>query len=355
MEQQKQILPPLTKDLTPVQQGWLKLSGIKTETFAALEKGELEIQALLKDFTKMELVPLQEALKNAKAKAAIFKDQRLQFTNMINEKLVKPAMIYEGRNDKLIADAGVVELTLRKAAVAENDKAANLNKEKAALEAHIKNEFARIGTVYKNALTKHIGDAYVGALKSKLDPQQIPDYINTVAEQLAAITVEKPVKFARTLVDDNTAKAVLATITKYSPAADLTAAVDKLRHDTFAMYVEDLQNAEVAVDAIEQLVEEQVHTNTEEWKLEEATNTLMAQASEFTMTGGPTVKVQKKIVLEDTEEFAMNVLATFIKNWPTAKTKLGTKSWTKLVDPFVKALDKLETQFPNFKYEEKCK
>jgi hypothetical protein len=51
----------------------------------------------------------------------------------------------------------------------------------------------------------------------------------------------------------------------------------------------------------------------------------------------------------------MKVLAHFIKNWPTASKKVGTKSWIKLVDPFTKALDKMETKFDNLKTEEICK
>ena len=351
----KLLLPEKTADLTPVQQGWIKLAGIKTDCFNDLQKSELAVQAFVKDYEGMDLATIQAAIKDAKNEAANAKDRRLHFTKMLDEKLIQPAMAFEKRNEELIAKVGTKELELRKAAAAKLEEANKYNAEKAQLEAHIKNEFERVGKNYRNALAKASAEMYANALKTKIKVKDVPKYIEECIQELATIVLEKPVKFNRVLVNDNDAKAVLSTITKYDSKVDFEAAITKLKTETFGMYAEDLKNAEQAAAAALQQAEEEVQANDEEWNLEAATNTLMAQATPLELTGGPVVKKQQKIILEDTEQFAMKVLATFIKNWPEASKKIGVKSWTKLVDPFVKALDKMETQFSDFKYEEICK
>jgi hypothetical protein len=351
----KLLLPEKTADLTPVQQGWIKLAGIKTDCFDSLQKSELAVQGFLTGHEEMDLEKIQVAIKDAKNEAANAKDRRLHFTKMLDEKLIQPAMAFEKRNEELIATASKKELELRKVAAAELEKVNAKNREAASLEAHIKNEFERISKNYRNAISKTISEMYAKALTQKVKVKDIPAYIEDCIQAIAGIVLEKPVKFTRNLVKDEEAKAVLSKITKYDSKVDFEAAINRLKTETFAMYAEDLKNGEQAAAAAMQKSEEEIAANNEEWNLEAATNTLMAQATPLEMTGGPVVKKQQKIILEDTEQFAMKVLATFIKNWPEASKKIGVKSWTKLVDPFVKALDKMDTQFNDFKYEEICK
>lgn len=356
MSENKMILPEKVSELSPVQLGWLKLSNMKTETFDALQKGELEIQGLLNEHGTMELVPLQEALKKAKTTAEDHKSRRLHFTNMLDEKLIKPAMEFEKRSFALIETAGKTELDLRKKAVEQQNKDKGLNEEKARLKTHITNEYGRIKTKYINDMTKAIADIYTHALTNKILVEDIPEYIEeSIPTSLMSIAVDKPAKFELVHVDKDTARTILGEVAKYDPAEDMNEFIQTLREKTFLMYKEDLANAEVAVKAVQEQANENIATNTNEWALESATNTIMANTEVLQMNHGVTIKTKKKIVQENTEQYAKDILATFIKNWPNAIQQLGTKSWTKLVDPFTKALEKMDTKFDNLKYEEVCK
>ena len=351
----KLILPATTAELTPVQKGWLLLCQTRIACFDDLQKNELAVQEAVKGYETMPYEKVKEVLTTAKSKAADGKAQRLHFTGMLNEKLISPSMEFEKRNDAVIALVAAKEIELRKAEVEKNEAANNHAQEVARLKAHIKNEYARIRNRYVADLIMKTDSIYIQCLKDKIAVKDLDAVIAAGVNELKAITLEKPNKFARVLVNDKQAKEAALTVERYNSAADLAAAVDNLSSKAFEMYAEDLRNADSAIAATEQKAEMQIAQNNESLEIENATNILFAAAEPLVMTGGPKVKKVKKIVVEDTEQFAMKVLAVFIKNWPEASKKLGLKSWTKLVDPFVKALDKMETTFPEFKIEEICK
>jgi hypothetical protein len=287
------LLPPLTNDLTAQQKGWLTLAHKKVETFEALQKGELEIQGFLNGYETMDLATIQTALSTAKNKTADFKAQRLHFTGMIDERLVKPAMEFEKRSQELIDKVAKKELELRVAAEQKSKAGENLEKEKAQLTAHVKNEFVRIATEYKNGLIQAITHIYTTALTQKIKAKDIPAYVEASVGQLAAVVPSKFVKFERKLVDDDTAKLIFAGIEKYNHVPDYEAAVNKLRTETFEMYANDLKNADAAIESINQMAEEQQAANNEEWDLESSTNTLMSSASTGLVMSG--TKLFRKI------------------------------------------------------------
>lgn len=346
-------LPATTAELSPAQHGWLKLAAIKANCFEALARDELAVQGLLNNHAATALADLQEAIKKAKQLAADSKSQRMHFTNMLNEKLIAPAMEYEKRNDALIAAAAASELDKRKAAAAKAEADSAVIRERAMLKAHIQNEFARIATAYRADLLRTKAQAYAHALQQELPVENLPEYKQQVKDLLCSVQLQKPVKYERRLVSDQEAQKVLAEVERYNAKQDLDAAIESV-DSHFELYEQDLHNAPAAIEATTAMAEEQIASQGEDWQMQAAATTMVANAT-FEMTGGPTVKRVRKIVLEDTEQFAATVLATFMQHWPEASKKLGTKSWTKLVDPFVKALDKMDKEFPNLKYEEKCK
>lgn len=346
------LLPEKTEDLTPVQKGWLKLSNLKTNCFDNLQKKELAVQKILNGFDDMELSALQIAIKSAKEEAGISKEMRLEFTRMIDEKLIKPAMLFEGRNDELIKKAVNVELDKRKAEAAKADKIRLYNAEILAFDAHLKNEYTRIETNYKNALQNAALEMYQAALKAKINPDEIGEYLDKCCAHIKSIPVEKINKFNLVLLEKDKALAQFNSVEKYNHEKDLEIFLDDFLNNTFGMYAFDLKNIEAATLQFVKATAEKVQENNNVMEVEVAANNLVASAVEVVADGHISIKKEYKIITEDTEEFAMKVLAVFIKNWPQASKKIGVKSWIKLVDPFVKALDKLDTEFTTFKYEE---
>lgn len=348
------LLPATTAELSPVQKGWLQVAQRAKETHAALTAKELAIQGLLNGYEGFELVKIQEAIKKAKADAAESKDQRLSFTNSINEKLITPFMAFEKRNDELIAKASGRELELRKA---ENEKlAASKAKEdeKAALRAHITNEWARAMGGYKMGLNTIISTAYEAALDTDVSLESLPGYLDAVRKQLSSHPIQSNAKFDLKLLNREEAIEIHGSVPKPDFPAALAAAIKYMEEEKFAMYEQDLKNKAAAIEANRKAEEDKAEQAQKALEMEVATNTLIASAAPVTVSSGVKTDIKKshKIVREDTADYAMKVMSYFLKNWQDATAKSGVKTWHKLVEPFAKALEKFDSKFEGLKYEE---
>lgn len=342
-------------ELTKQQEGWLLLAKKKQDLFKELEGAELQVQEILKDYDNLKLEQLQEKIKEAKAIAVISKDQRLQFTQFIQKKIFEPAMEYEKRNESLISSAAAKETQLRKVAVEEQELVNKRLKEVQLFKTHCINEQNRIAVEYRKNLQALITECYVTALEEKMEYQQVIDHIRSYENKMQEVALGLLNKYNRVILTDKEAIEIYAEVQKYDKEVDLKMYIKHLQDEAFVMYEEDLQNAERAIEAQKESTAALMQADKEEWELSSATNVLVAQATPLELTGGVKVKKQNKIILENSEKFALKVMTTFIQNWPQAKEKLGVKTWTKLVEPFVKALDKMDKQFEGFKYEEICK
>lgn len=343
-----QYLP--ATQLTPQQQGWLSLATYKDQVFAALQQGELAVQATLANLPD-DLPTVQDRLKTAKQQAAQSKELRLQFTNMLNEKLAKPAMEFEKRSEALIATASGKELQLRKAEEAKQQAAADLLREENQLTAHITNENYRVSTEYRTALNRWVTDFYAAQLRAK---KQQPDMAE-LENILRSVKPTAPVAFQLRLVSQQRAMEIYAGI----PRPEMTAILNEVlasMPDRFALYAQDLQNAEAAAKAAEEAQTKQEAEAKQTVELTAATNTLMAQA-ETTVVNAVHVKRNLKVVEENTQVWAMAVMGHFIKNLPAAAPKLRVKTWAKLsIGQMAEALAKVagdtEELFSGINFEE---
>lgn len=344
-------LPHTCVELTPTQLGWLKLEKLKGTTFGDLGKQELSIQGTLADIVgDKDLASVQGKIKTAKETYSVLKDQRLQFTRMIDEKLVKPSMDFENRSEALIAVASAHELDLRKlasAAAASTNAKAN---ELAALKAHIQNEYTRIATTYKLDLKKHITDAYTTALNGDYTPDAIPDYLKKVKGFMAEVKLIPFTKFRkRDYVTDEEAYTAFASILEYNPENDFNEALKAL-DDQFALYAEDSQNKAAAAAAAAEQLASQTKAAIQEQEVAQATNTLIANAT-VAQVDAPKIKKDLEIVVENTQTWAMAVMSHFIKRFLDAAPKLRVKQWQKLsIGQMADALAKL-SETTNEKYE----
>jgi len=313
----------LATQLTPQQQGWLSLADYKQQVFTALQQGELAIQATLANLPD-DLLTVQERLKAAKQQAAQVKECRLQFTGMINDRLIKSSMEFEKRIDALIATAATLELKLRKAAEAVELERAALQREEQQLQAHIVNENYRVETEYRNAINRWITDFYAGCLRKRI-PQPDLSELQGIIEN---IKVSAPSVFQIRLVSRPRAEEIYSAIQRPDLAAIRDGAIASLP-ERFSMYAHDLQNAEAAAKAVEEAQATQEAEAKQTVELTAATNVLMAQA-ETVAVGAPKVKRNLKVVEENSEKWALAVMGHFIKNLPAVAPKLRVKSWAKL-------------------------
>lgn len=341
-------LPLSIYDLTQTQLGWLKLEKTKTSTVKDLTAKELEIQQMLNNIKEnKDLDQVQGLLKESKSKLQVLKEQRLSFTGMIETNLFKALMEYEKRSAALIEEAGTHELALRKEKSAEADKVNALENEKAKFKAHVISEYHVIAANYRQLLSNSILTAYQYALTEKTPADQIPAYLVKTKDILSTIPVPKPRRYqelygAVKYLNADIATEIHNAIPKYKPESDLANSFKELE-EKFALYEQDLQNAENAIKLAQEENEKVAAQRKEDAELEKSAQNLIAAASAATIEP-PKIKKGFEIVEQNSQAWAMAVVTHFIKRIANAGPKLKVRTWSKLsVGQMGKALAELKS------------
>lgn len=353
-----QLLPSLTADLSPLQKGWLHMAGIREQLFTDLQNAELSIQGIITPASdSQDLATVQAAINTAKATIKEAKEKRLAFSRLIDEKLLTPAMEFEKRMIATIEGVSTHELELRKKAEQDAQKKQAHANELAAFKAHVTNEWYRIAMQYRSALDQEITATYVSNLRGNVTIDR-KTLLPAIADSLRTITLPSPNKYQRTLVTDDEAKEVVATIRPYDPAPDLQKAIDGLE-ERFSMYENDLANPEEAAKATENEQSDKHQQQNQALAAEQATNVLIA-AAETIQIDAPTVKRELRIIIIESEQWAMAVVANFMKNWQYVNKYVRVKSWNKLsigqmADALAKHISETGEQLRGLQTEEVCK
>lgn len=347
----------MSNQLTTQQSGWLRLAEIKTTLFNDLQAAELAVQGIINGMGA-DLPSVQEAIKEAKGTMAEAKGKRLAFSRMIDDKLLTPAMAYEKRMAEVIEQAGATELELRKQAEKEAQAGQALQNEIAAYRAHITNEWYRIAAEYRTELHGLVTHCYVTLLKNKMNPQHLGEAIDNLERVLRDVKVPKPAKFNRTLIDNETARDIVASVQPFDAAWELENIISELP-ERFKMYAHDLENAEAAAAAIAKKAEEQAAETAQKLAVEQATNVLIAEA-ETVIIDAPKVKRELKIVPVESEQWATTIVANFLKNWQYCNKFVRVKSWQKLTigqmaDALAKHISETGETITGIQTEEICK
>ena len=340
--------------LTTIQQGWLKLAEIRIDLFDRLRLDELACQGELKDLEQLPLEKMQANLRSAKFNLSEAKRKRLEFTRMIDDKLTSPSMEFEKRMASIIDEASKLELAKRLAIESEAKEQQLHANEVALYKAHIVNEWTRIAHEYRSNLQKMIDSSYINCIKARVDVAKVPEMIADLVNILAKIDLSSFVKFQRMFITDQEALDIFHSIDKYDGSGDL-AYYQELVAEKFQMYQHDF-------NSIEKLEEEQrirVAKAEQELKADLAINTLIAQ-SETLIVDTPKVKREIKIVIIESEAWAMAILTNFIKNWQHVNKYVKVKSWAKLsigqmADALSKHISETGESFANLETEEVCK
>ena len=345
-------------NLTPIQSGWIKLADIKTALFNDLERAELAVQAYMKGIEGNTLDVVQNNIKSAKQVMADAKAKRLEFTRMIDDKLITPATAFEKRMAEQIEQAAGIELEMRKQAAENAGKQQAIANETAALKAHIVNEWFRIAAQYRHELERVTLESYSNCLKNRVPVDQLSIMTADMERILNAWNLPEFQKFERKLVSDGLAKEIYDSIEKYNPADDLQTAIKNISV-IWSTYANDLANADVAIESIEkhkQIAEMAFEMDLE---FETATNALIAEA-EMPIVETPKVKKEIKIKVDETEQWAKTIVSNFIRLWPYVNQYVRVKSWTKLTigqmaDALAKHINETGNVIPGIETIEVCK
>lgn len=345
-------------NLTPQQNGWIKLSDIKSALFDDLQRAELAVQEYINGIEGNPLDVVQHNIKSAKQVMADAKSKRLEFTRMIDEKLINPTMEFEKRMAANIESGSAIELELRKQASEAAQSQQMIANESAALKAHIVNEWFRIAAQYRYELERITLESYQNCLKAKHPVESIPAMVQDMKMILDGWNLPEFQKFERKLVKDGHAKEIFDSIEKYNPANDLQNAKNNVSA-IWSTYANDLANADAAIESIEkhkQVAEMAMQMDVE---LETATNALIAEA-ETLIVETPKVKKEMKIVAEETEQWAKTIVSNFVRLWPYCNKYVRVKSWPKLTigqmaDALAKHINETGNGIPGVEMVEVCK
>ena len=343
--------------LTTIQQGWLKLAEIRIDLFDRLRLDELACQAELKDIQNLPLEKMQSALKSAKFNLSEAKRKRLDFTRMIDDKLSQPSMEFEKRMAAMIDEATKLELAARLETERLAKKAQGHANEVAAFKAHIINEWTRVAHEYRSNLQKMIDSSYINCIRANNPVEQVSVMVADLKDIMSRFELSAFDIFKRTHIDNREATEIFHSIDKYEPSGDL-AYYQTLAEERFQMYAHDLANAE----SLQKLViEQQIRVIAAEQELaaDIATNTLIAQA-ETLIVDTPKVKREIKIIVVESEAWAMAVMTNFMKVWQDVNYRVKVKSWAKLsigqmAEALAKHISETGETFANLQTEEVCK
>jgi hypothetical protein len=345
-------------NLTPIQSGWIKLADIKTALFNDLERAELAVQAYMNGIEGNTLDVVQNNIKSAKIVMADAKAKRLEFTRMIDDKLITPATAFEKRMAEQIEQAAAIELEMRKAAAENAGKQQAIANETAALKAHIVNEWFRIAAQYRHELERVTLESYSNCLKNRVPVDQLQAMTSDMERILNAWNLPEFQKFERKLVSDGLAKEIYDSIEKYNPANDLKTAIKNISV-IWSTYANDLANADVAIESIEKHKQVAEMAMKMDLEFETATNALIAEA-ETMIIETPKVKKEIKIKVDETEQWAKTIVSNFVRLWPYVNQYVRVKSWTKLTigqmaDALAKHINETGNVIPGIETIETCK
>lgn len=345
-------------NLTPQQSGWVKLSDIKTALFDELQRAELAVQDYINGIDGNPLDVVQHNIKSAKQVMADAKAKRLEFTRMIDEKLITPTMEFEKRMAANIESGSAIELQMRKEAAEDAEKRQAYANEAAALKAHIINEWFRIAAEYRFELERITLESYQNCLKSRQPVEHIPGMIADMESILDGWKLPEFEKFERKLIPDGHAKEIYDSIEKYNPADDLQTAKNNVSA-VWSTYANDLANADAAIESIDhhkKLAEMALHVEID---LETSTNSLIAEA-ETIIVDTPKIKKELKIVAVESEQWAKTIVSNFVRLWPYCNKYVRVKSWQKLTigqmaDALAKHINDTGNVIPGIEMVEVCK
>lgn len=320
-------------------QNWLNAAQKSFALDASLSAKQNAIIATLADLpteSTTEAISIYEAtLKKTKQDIAELEMERKQFTTIL-DKITTNKMQYEKTCKAAItpyeASLLTCKLTHKKATELTKAKTDEENSLRERFANHITSERARM----EIAIVNQIAATFEAALKTKMQPENIPTYLIESANPFGT-DFFKVAKYAQNLIyiTKEEAGLIMRQVVEANPINpdELLGNYQSALAEKFSFYSISLKNAE---DAIELSKAEQAKTlaaiETESTNTQ-ISNKLQATAVPLATVAGPKTKALKSvwgIDMPDDKNTALTILAAFMANFAVCEAKIRITIWSNL-------------------------
>jgi hypothetical protein len=329
----------MENQITKQDQSWIALSQKATTLRESLQNQELALQGLCqtdsRDYKVLEGI-IATYDKNLKVMIA----ERMAFTSIIDNNLIKPAMAFEKRAKEFEGYQALKSKTqqLKLAAEAEAKKGQAIESEKAAFSAHCKNQALNQVAAYKHLLNDTITHFFSAALSAGIKQPVMAKLV----DDLKAIKIPSPAKWEGTLLTLEDKFAIHKTIPEPDFSAILVAAVNYAHSYHQNEYQTALLNREAAIEQMQKDAESKRQAQEKEMQAKQAANTLMAAATaESVAVEVPKIKREIRPVIHETQQWVVKVLVNFASRQEDLWKYIRVKSMANLtVEQMAQALAK---------------
>lgn len=309
-------------------EAWVQLAQSKNELTQKLANSELALQKILLDVNVNDHKAIDEALAVYRKSHTMLIESRKEFTSIIEGNIVQPLMQFEKRSDPKVnanyLDLTTISLNLRQIAAKKAHEFQALENEKNMFTNHCINEFLRIESKYIQDLNNAIDENYENHLTNNI----VTPHLLVIEGSLRAVKIDAIRKFVPVIITKEQMQELFLKVEQPKYNEILENKISQLPH-IFINYESDLANAAAAIEQRELDAKIAAKEIAHKLEAETAINTLISQAS-TPVVETPKIKVELKIEVINSPEWAQLIMTQFIANMPTLVKYVRVKTWDNL-------------------------
>ena len=339
-------------------EAWVQLAQKKNELTQKLANSELALQKILLDVNVNDYKTIDEALAVYRKSHTSLIETRKEFTSIIDANIVQPLMAFEKRADPkvntLYIELTTTSLNLRQVAAKKAHEFQSIENEKNMFTNHCINEFLRIESKYIQDLNAQIDKDYANHLTNNFP---VPNF-KIIETNLRTVILDAMKKYVPVVITKEQMKELYRQIEQPKYNEILENKISMLSQ-IFINYATDLSNAAAAIEARELEAKIAAKEIAHKLEAETAINTLISNAS-TPVVETPKIKVELKIEVINSPEWAQLIMTHFIANMPTLVKYVRVKTWDNLsIGQMATAIAKHATDsgetYKGILYSELCK
>jgi hypothetical protein len=309
-------------------EAWVQLAQKKNELTQKLANSELALQKILLDCNVNDYKTIDEALAVYRKSHTSLIETRKEFTIIIDANIVQPLMQFEKRSDPkvntLYIELTTTSLNLRQVAAKKAHEFQSIENEKNMFTNHCINEFLRIESKYIQDLNAQIDKDYANHLTNNFP---VPNF-KIIETNLRTVILDAMKKYVPVVITKEQMKELYRQIEQPKYNEILENKISMLSQ-IFINYATDLANASAAIEARELEAKIAAKEIAHKLEAETAINTLISNAS-TPIVETPKIKVELKIEVINSPEWAQLIMTHFIANMHTLVKYVRVKTWDNL-------------------------
>lgn len=322
-----------------------------------LQKASLALQGILAGYETKDQASLEAALKAYKKEYAAMIETRKGFTKFLDaakDQCLKVERAYDPLKYEVYLKAEAREFELRKNAVTAASATTDKATETANFKTFVENEYLDIADDYRHSLRCLIHQTYIACLSARTPADKVQGAVNTCVAAMQATKPRVMNKFDRKLLTNEEALPIFKGIRPPNYGNIYQEMIKELQ-DKFALYANDLPNAEAICVKQTELFKAAVEKSRAQSESAKSANALVNTATAMTAAPagmkGVTETTQIKII-DDSWAWVIRIDAAFAANFEACKDKVRNKKLSGLtVAQKAAALDAAGVQVEGVEYE----